>query len=616
MGGNCRMDMLKRCLALMISLLLCFGFVTTSSSAEDPEMTGPAEPVEEEFEVFEEVYEGETETYEDEGVSDPYENPEENLVDENSVTEADIPADENLTAEADESAVEQTLEADAEEQEAMENSVDSEEVIPEQETTVNEESAEIDAKAALNDEETAGEDTAEEKAVETETEESDDTEEDDASEAETEGSEVLLTEEFLWEEDLVIESECVARVTGVVVIPEGFTVTVYGTLLLEEEAMLTVEGNLLFGESATVEGDIFAIVAGETGIIEGLERFLQETEETEDEEASALTWEDILETGVFNADEAVLITENVIIPADAVLIMCSGELTIAPEASLAVEGLLQIDGGTLTVSEGAFLKNEQSILIEGHGALIVEGGYEQTEQARLIWDDTGEITMIIEELPDFAEDEELPSEPVPEPEESDVQTESAEPTPEETDAAALVVGIDRKLIDRIIDTADAVILNDFLSPEGFRTVTITGDTLVTDEEFLSILSGELIVAPGARLAVDGLLVLDGGTLTIEEGATLTNNLFILVKAQGVLTVAGSYEQAEAAVLTWDSTSGESLVEGVGRGLIEKIVYAADASALNALLSSDGFRMVTIMVSSADLVNAAGSIPDGVVICQS
>lgn len=237
---------------------------------------------------------------------------------------------------------------------------------------------------------------------------------------EEEPLEIVLTEDYLWNGDLEIEEGSPIRVSGAVTVPEGVTLTVAGTLIIEEEASLTVAGKLVLAETATVEGDVLAITAAETGEIEGLERFLPEVPE--------LTWEDILAAGIFESEEPVTVADAVTIPTNAILVIHGGELIFAPEATLTVEGLLIIDGGTLTVSEGAALNNEMFIQVEGNGVLQMEGVYEQAEVAALVWN--------------------------------------------AVDNASSVEGVSRSLIDKTVSAVDAQALNDALSRDGYRTLTI------------------------------------------------------------------------------------------------------------------------------------------------
>ena len=248
--------------------------------------------------------------------------------------------------------------------------------------------------------------------------------EDEGLQEEPEAIEVILSENFVWEGDLTVEEGAAVRISGAAVVPEDVTLTVAGTMVVEEEASLTVAGRLVFAETAAMEGDLLAITAAETGEIEGLELFLPEPEA----EIPALNWEELLSPGVFDAEEAALVTGDVAIPADAILVLHGGELVIAPEATLTVEGLLIIDGGTLTVSEGAALKNEMFIQVEGNGVLQVEGDYEQAEIAAIVWD--------------------------------------------AAENGSSVEGISRIMIDKTIFAADAEALSAILSRDGYRTLTV------------------------------------------------------------------------------------------------------------------------------------------------
>ena len=237
---------------------------------------------------------------------------------------------------------------------------------------------------------------------------------------EEEPLEIVLTEDYLWNGDLEVEEGDTLHISGAVTVPKEVTLTVNGTLILDEEATLTVAGKLILAETATVEGDVLVITATETGEIEGLERFLPEVPE--------LTWADILAAGIFAAEEPVTIAEDATIPANAILVIHGGELIFAPEATLTVEGLLIVDGGTLTVSEGAGLNNEMFIQVEGNGVLQVEGAYDQTEMAAFVWN--------------------------------------------AVDNASDLEGVSRSLIDKTVSAADAQALNDALSRDGYRTLTI------------------------------------------------------------------------------------------------------------------------------------------------
>ena len=653
------MDLLKRGLALTMCLLFCFGFITCFAFAEEAEQEGLSDPGE-----LEEV------TVAVEDVQE-----QENAEMTEGLEELALPgeAEEAVSVE----------EPDVQEPESIETTEESEiielpdvEQIEADQTGELVETAEGQTEDALvYPEETAGID------------------EENIAEPERSETELILTEEFNWNDDMLIDTGFVAYVIGSVRIPQGVTVTVYGTLVVEEQGVLTVAGKLLFEDSATVEGNVQAIVAVDDGSIEGLEKFMAEPEETgETEEFLVLTWEDILSAGVFCAEEPIMILEDAVIPKDAILQINGGELTIAPEASLTVEGILQVTNGTLTVSDGALLKNDMSILVEEQGALNVEGSYLQADTATLTWDDTGEGSLvqgvewplidriIVEEDISMMNEYLTPegfrtvtvtgSAVIPEdailaisggeltiaPEasltvegmlqvtngiltvsegallENDMsilvkeqgvlkvegsytQADTATLTWDDTEDGTLVEGVEWIKIDKIVSEPDASTLNAFLSPEGFRTVTVTGNVVIPEEEILVLQSGALTIAPEASLTLGGLLQVSGGTLTVSEGALLNNNLFILVEEEGALKVEGSYEQAETAALIWDATEDGSLVEGIEKTLIEKIVFAADASTLNAFLSADGFRMVTVLVSSADLVNAVSAVPDGVIICQ-
>ncbi len=161
-----------------------------------------------------------------------------------------------------------------------------------------------------------------------------------------------------------------------------------------------------------------------------------------------------------------------------------------------------------------------------------------------------------------------------------------------------------------------------LSTFADQNVIVIEEDVVVDEDFtlpadgmLLMQSGSLVVKEGILFRNNGYISIEGGELIVEQNGSLENDLFILVNQQGTLKVEGSYEQAEAAALIWDNAEEGAVVEGIENNMIDKIVFAADASALNAFLSRDGFRTLTVQVSDAKLVNAVDSIPDGVVICQ-
>lgn len=161
-----------------------------------------------------------------------------------------------------------------------------------------------------------------------------------------------------------------------------------------------------------------------------------------------------------------------------------------------------------------------------------------------------------------------------------------------------------------------------LSTFADQNVIVIEEDVVVDEDFtlpadgmLLVQSGSLVVKEGILFRNNGYISIEGGELIVEQNGSLENDLFILVNQQGTLKVEGSYEQAEAAALIWDNAEDGAVVEGIENSMIDKIVFAADASALNTFLSRDGFRTLTVQVSDAKLVNAVDSIPDGVIICQ-
>ena len=167
-----------------------------------------------------------------------------------------------------------------------------------------------------------------------------------------------------------------------------------------------------------------------------------EEEEEPSEEMVLLTisWEELLEKGVLEENEDVILTGNNVMPADRFLFLQGGTVTVEPGATLTVEGLLIVQDGTLLVSEGASLNNEMFVMVSEKGLLENKGTYTQAEEAAFVWEDLKN--------------------------ESDV------------------VGISAVLIDKTVSANDLDELNAALTVSGYRTLTIQ----VADQELVNELS--------------------------------------------------------------------------------------------------------------------------------
>lgn len=179
-----------------------------------------------------------------------------------------------------------------------------------------------------------------------------------------------------------------------------------------------------------------------------------------------------------------------------------------------------------------------------------------------------------------------------------------------------IEGLDRFLPEAETEEFPAMTWEDILAVgifEAEEPVLIEENVTIPADAVLVIHSGELIVAPEASLIVEGLLIIEGGTLTVSEGAALKNDMFIQVEGTGSLLVEGAYDQAEVAALVWNAANNDSIVEGIDRIMIDKIVYASDEEALAVILSRDGYRTLTVLIPNAELAKVLDRVPNGVII---
>lgn len=439
------------------------------------------------------------------------------------VPAADVPSEDDPD-EADPVA-EEIDEAEPVEDESTETEP-AEEAPNEGETPAEEPSSE-DESQEPSEEDHATEDEPQEPGDETEPDAEEELQEED------EAIELVLTEEYVWDGDLEIEEGAVARISGAVTVPEEATLTVAGTLIIEEEASLAVAGKLILAETAMVEGDVLAITAAEAGVIEGLERFLPMEEEP-------------LE---------IVLTEDY---------LWNGDLEIEEGSPIRVSGAVTVpEGVTLTVAGTLIIEEEASLTVAGK-LVLAENATVEGDVLAITAAETGEIEGLERFLPEV---------------------------PELTWEDILAAGI-------------------FESEEP---VTVADAVTIPTNAILVIHGGELIFAPEATLTVEGLLIIDGGTLTVSEGAALRNDMLIQVEGNGVLLVEGAFEQAETAAFVWDAMENDSLVEGIDKIMIDKTVFAADAEALSAILSRDGYCTLTVVLSNAELAKTIHHVPNGVII---
>ena len=150
----------------------------------------------------------------------------------------------------------------------------------------------------------------------------------------------------------------------------------------------------------------------------------EEPEQPEDE----TDWEGILAAGFFDAEEPVTLKGDLVLPAEQTLFLHGGELTLEPGSSLTVEGFLLIEGGSLIIPKEASLTNCKLILVTETGALCVEGDYAQTQSAIFMWDDVRN--------------------------------------------AAKVDGVKNEWIDKTIYVGNTKSMNNSLSRDGYRTLTV------------------------------------------------------------------------------------------------------------------------------------------------
>ena len=288
-----------------------------------------------------------------------------------------------------------------------------------------------------------------------------------------------------------------------------------------------------------------------------------------------------------------ILTETVTVEGDALAITTAeiGEIEglarFLPEEEEPLEIVLTEDyvwEGDLIVEEGMTVRVSGAAAVPEGVALTVAGALVMDEEATL----TVAGRLILTETAAV---------------EGDVLAITAAETGE-------IKGLERFLPEEEITWEDILSAGIFGSE---KPVALVEDVTIPAESILVIQGGELIIAPEAALTVEGLLIIDGGTLTVSEGATLKNDMFIQVEGSGVLKAEGAYQQAEAAAIVWDATEEDSNVEGVDRSMIDKTVFAADAEALSAALSRDGYRTLTVLVPSSELVKELDRIPNGVII---
>lgn len=155
-------------------------------------------------------------------------------------------------------------------------------------------------------------------------------------------------------------------------------------------------------------------------------------------------------------------------------------------------------------------------------------------------------------------------------------------------------------------------------------VIVTEDVVVTDsvqvpaDVELYVEDGSLTVLGAGKLSIAGYCEVTGGEIVASGGAELINQGFVVVKNAGKLIVedGGVYTHEDGAVVILDQSEGQNAsVQGIDRGFVELTVAARTAEQLSSAIYQNGYAFVTVMVSSADLLSAAGieSLPDAVCI---
>ena len=139
-------------------------------------------------------------------------------------------------------------------------------------------------------------------------------------------------------------------------------------------------------------------------------------------------WDSILDSGIYDSEETLALTGDLVLPADHMLFVHNGGLALLPGATLTVEGFLLIEGGTLTVAEDATVTNTMFILVTGTGSLVIEGSFTQTSEAMFVWD--------------------------------------------YVDDASVIEGVSPEWIDRTVYVNDQKEMNKALSRDGYRTLTV------------------------------------------------------------------------------------------------------------------------------------------------
>lgn len=148
-------------------------------------------------------------------------------------------------------------------------------------------------------------------------------------------------------------------------------------------------------------------------------------------------------------------------------------------------------------------------------------------------------------------------------------------------------------------------------------LVITDDVVVTESitlpETLELVleSGTLTVDKDMELIVLGRMDISGGALVLSENAHLSNGGFISVSNGGSLTASdgAAYNALSEAILLLDCAGDVTgaAITGIDRTEIDYIGLALDGGSLRSVLSSGGYRHLTVRVCDPMLLAQLGEI---------
>lgn len=209
--------------------------------------------------------------------------------------------------------------------------------------------------------------------------------------------------------ELSIEGK--AEIAGVLCNEKGAVITVTAagdvTFLADEDNAAELENHgsfYVYGAVTLQKGVVFADTNNPLrclglGTVKGTYHYIAADGSIPEEiiPITAAEFETMCARGEFEDEVKYELTESVEISADSVLMFNSGRVNIPEGLELCVKGAMFLDGGIVTFEKGAKLVNDMFICVEGEGQLVVDAGaeYIPAENSAIIWDQSGEGNPLV-----------------------------------------------------------------------------------------------------------------------------------------------------------------------------------------------------------------------------